>query len=69
MLILFGDSLARTRLTSVREAAVATVLRYASGVVGLLVTLWAIHPTGLLRKVIILYALLPSAIINAVLTE
>ncbi len=69
MLYLFGDSLARTRLTAVREAAVATALRYASGVAALAIMLPLLRPEGTLRKVLILYALLPSAIINVVLTE
>jgi hypothetical protein len=69
MLFLFGDSLARTRLTAVREAIVATVLRYASGLVAIAIVLRLLHPEGTLRKVLILYALLPSAIINVVLTE
>jgi len=69
MLFLFGDALARTRLTSLREAAFATALRYASGAGGLVVALWLLRPEGLLRKVLILYALLPPAVINVVLTQ
>lgn len=69
MLVLFGDSLARTRLTAMREAVVATLLRYASGLAALGIVLWLLRPDGTLRKVLILYALLPSAIINVVLTE
>ncbi len=69
MLFLLGDSLARARLTSVREAALATFLRYASGAAGLLLTLVLLRPEGMLRKVLILYALLPSAVVNVVLTQ
>ncbi len=69
MLVLFGDSLARTRLTAVRPAVVATLVRYASGVAAMGLTLALIRPEGLLRKVLILYALLPSAVINALLTQ
>jgi predicted permease len=69
MLVLFGDALARTRLTSVRPAAVATFLRYASGGLALFATLTLLRPTGTLRKVLILYALLPSAVVNVVLTQ
>ena len=69
MLVLFGDSLARARLTAVREAIVATAVRYASGAAGLALVLWWLRPTGTLRSVLVLYALLPSAIINVVLTE
>jgi predicted permease len=69
MLILFGDALARTKLTSVPKAAAATLLRYASGLAGLALTLWLLRPEGMLRKVLILYALLPSAVVNVVLTQ
>jgi malate permease and related proteins len=69
MLFLFGDSLARTRLTALREAAVATVLRYLSGAAGLAIVLRLLKPEGTLRKVLILYALLPPAIINVLLTD
>jgi predicted permease len=69
MLILFGYALSRTRLTSLRTAAVATVLRYASGAVGLAITLTLLRPEGMLRKILILYALLPSAVVNVILTQ
>jgi malate permease and related proteins len=69
MLVLFGDSLSRARLTSIRPAAVTTILRYASGAVALAVTLTLLHPTGLLRKVLVLYALLPAAMVNVVLVQ
>lgn len=69
MLVLFGDALARTRMTAVRPAVVATLIRYGSGVAAMAITLAVIRPEGLLRKVLILYALLPSAVINALLTQ
>ncbi|MBD3161717.1 MAG: hypothetical protein GF346_05615 [Candidatus Eisenbacteria bacterium] len=69
MLVLFGDALARTRMTAWKPAVVATILRYASGGLALLVTLTWLQPTGMLRKVLILYALLPSAVVNVVLTQ
>ena len=69
MLFLFGDSLSRARLTSARPAAGALVLRYASGAVGLTVTLLLLRPEGLLRKVLVLYALLPAAMVNVVLAQ
>jgi malate permease and related proteins len=69
MLFLFGDSLARARLTSIGPASLATFLRYASGAVGLAATLFLLHPEGLLRKVLVLYALLPSAMVNVVLAQ
>lgn len=69
MLFLFGDALARARLTSTREAVFATVLRYASGAAGLILTLTLLNPEGMLRKVLILYALLPPAVVNVVLTQ
>ncbi len=69
MLFLFGDSLSRARLTSVRPAAAAMLLRYASGAAGLAVTLILLRPEGLLRKVLFLYALLPSAMVNVVLAQ
>ena len=67
--VLFGYALSHTRLTSLRTAAVATVLRYASGAVGLAITLTLLHPEGMLRKILILYALLPSAVVNVILTQ
>lgn len=69
MLVLFGYSLSKTRLTSFKTAAVAVVLRYASGVVAILITLTLLRPEGMLRKILILYALLPSAVVNVVLTQ
>ena len=69
MLVLFGDALAHTRLTSLRQAAVATCLRYASGAAGLMLMLWLLRPEGMLRKILILYALLPPAVVNVVLTQ
>jgi predicted permease len=69
LLVLFGHALAEARLTAVRTAAVATLVRYLSGGVGLALTLWLLRPTGLLRQVLILYALLPSAMINVMLTQ
>lgn len=69
MLFLFGDALARTRMTAIAPSVLATALRYVSGGIGLLVTLTLLRPEGLLRKVLILYALLPSALINVVLTQ
>ncbi|MDM7913649.1 MAG: AEC family transporter [Candidatus Eisenbacteria bacterium] len=69
MLFLFGDSLARTRLTTLRPAIAAVLLRYGSGLAGLALALWLFRPQGILRQVLILYALLPSAVINVVLTQ
>ncbi len=69
MLVLFGESLASTRMTSTRVAAVATLLRYASGAAALAITLPLLRPEGLVRKVMILYALLPAAMINVVLAQ
>jgi len=69
MLVLFGEALSRTRLTSLRVAAVATLLRYASGAVALAITLTLLRPEGMLRKILILYALLPSAVVNVLLTQ
>lgn len=69
MLVLFGESLASTRMTSTRAALVATILRYASGAAALGLTLVILRPEGLLRKILILYALLPSAMVNVVLTQ
>jgi predicted permease len=69
MLVLFGGALAHTRLTSAREAVAATFLRYASGAMALALTLAVLRPGGILRKVLILYALLPSAVVNVVLTQ
>ena len=64
MLVLFGFALSRTRLTALRTAAVATLLRYASGAAALAITLTLLRPEGMLRKILILYALLPSAAVS-----
>ncbi len=69
MIFIFGDSLARTRLTAMKEAVFATVMRYATGAAGLAAVLALFHPQGTLRKVLILYALLPSAMINVILAD
>jgi predicted permease len=69
MLVLFGDSLARTRLCALRPALVITAARYVGGALALLVILPLLKPTGLLRTVLVLYALLPPAMINVVLVR
>jgi malate permease and related proteins len=69
MLVLFGDSLARARVRALRPALVITAARYAGGAIALAVTLPLLHPTGLLRTVLVLYALLPPAMINVVLVR
>jgi malate permease and related proteins len=69
MLVLFGDSLARASLSAMRPALVITAARYVGGAVALLVTLPLLKPTGLLRTVLVLYALLPPAMINVVLVR
>jgi hypothetical protein len=69
MLVLFGESLASTRMTSMRVAVTATLLRYAGGAAALAITLPLLRPEGLARKVLILYALLPAAMINVVLAQ
>jgi predicted permease len=69
MLVLFGDSLARARLRALRPALVITGARYIAGALALLVTLPLLKPTGLLRTVLVLYALLPPAMINVVLVR
>ncbi len=69
MLVIFGAALARTRLTSLPKAVLGTVMRYASGAAGLVLALRLLHPTGILRSVLIVYALLPSAVINVPMTE
>jgi malate permease and related proteins len=69
VLFLFGDSLARTRLTEARPALVALFARYLSGAAGIALTLWLFHPTGMLRVILVLYAFLPGAMMNAMLTQ
>ena len=69
MLVVFGDSLARTKLVALREGLLVTVLRYATGAAGLAVTLLVLRPEGLVRKILVLYALLPSAVVNVVLAR
>jgi malate permease and related proteins len=69
MLVVFGDSLARTRLSAVRPAVTMVAARYLGGAMALLLTLPLLKPTGLLRTVLVLYALLPPAMINVVLVR
>lgn len=69
MLILLGDSLSRIGLGSLREAGLIVALRFGTGALALWVTLSWIRPEGVLRQVLILYALLPSAVINLVLVR
>lgn len=69
MLVVFGDSLARTKLVALREGLLVTLLRYGTGAVGLMVTLLVLRPEGLVRKILVLYALLPSAVANVVLAR
>lgn len=69
MLVLFGDALARTRLGSIRFAAPAVLVRFLSGALALWVTLRFLQPDGLLRQVLILYALLPPAMVNVILVQ
>ena len=56
-------------MTSLKTAAVAVILRYVSGAVALAITLALLRPEGMLRKILILYALLPSAVVNVILTQ
>ena len=69
MLLLFGETLSHTRLTVIRPALVAVLLRYATGAISVALLLWALHPAGLLRQVLIVYALLPPAVTNVVLCQ
>ncbi len=69
MLIVFGDSLARTELVAFKESMLIAALRYATGAVGLALTLALLHPVGIVRKILILYALLPPAVVNVVLAR
>jgi len=69
VLVLFGDSLARTRMTALRPAVVAVAARYLSGGAAIALTLWWLKPEGLLRQVLMLYAFLPAAMVNVILTQ
>ncbi len=69
MLVLFGDSLSRARMTAMKDAMTVTIVRYLSGAAALAVTLLVLRPEGLLRAVLILYALLPPAMVNVVVTR
>lgn len=69
MLILLGDSLSKTKFTSAREASVLVALRYGSGVLAMFLSLFLLQPEGMTRKIVILYALLPSAVVNVVITR
>lgn len=69
MLVLLGDSLSRIGLGSLREAGLIVALRFGTGALALWATLSWIRPEGVLRQVLILYALLPSAVINLVLAR
>ena len=69
MLVLFGDALAKTRMTTPSIALGGVLLRYGTGAIALWLTLTLLQPQGTLRSVLILYALLPSAVVNVVLTQ
>ena len=69
MLILFGDSLARTHPRALRLALPAVAVRYLTGLIALVLTLTFLRPTGLLRPILILYALLPPAMVNVILVR
>ncbi|MCA9726614.1 MAG: AEC family transporter [Candidatus Eisenbacteria bacterium] len=69
MLVLLGESLSRIGLSSLREAVVVLIVRYGSGLLALWATLAWIRPEGELRRVLIVYALLPAAVINLVLAR
>lgn len=69
MLVVFGETLARTRVTAFGDAALAAVARYLTGLVSLAVALLVLRPEGMVRSVIVLYALLPSAVVNVMLVR
>jgi len=69
MLVLFGDSLSRARMADLRPSVTAAFLRYATGAIGLAVALPLLKPQGLTRQVLIFYALLPSAMVTALLAQ
>lgn len=69
MLVLFGDSLARVRMASMKDAVTVTIVRYLSGAAALALTLLVLRPEGLLRGVLILYAFLPPAMVNVIVTR
>jgi predicted permease len=69
MLVLFGDSLARTRPAALRLAVPAVLARYLSGLAAMALTLAFLRPSGLVRPILILYALLPPAMVNVILVR
>jgi len=69
MLLIFGDSLARTQASALRLAVPTVAARYLSGLAALAVTLPLLRPEGLVRQVLILYALLPPAMVNVILVR
>lgn len=69
MLVLFGESLSRARMTAMRDSVAVTVVRFLSGAAALMITLLVLRPEGLLRGVLILYAFLPPAMVNVIVTR
>jgi len=69
MLFVFGDTLARTQLLATREAITTTALRYLTGAAALGISLTFLRPDGMVRSILILYALLPSAVASVILAR
>lgn len=69
MLFVFGDTLARTKLVATREAITTTALRYLTGAAALGISLTFLRPDGMVRSILTLYALLPSAVASVLLAR
>jgi malate permease and related proteins len=69
MLLTLGVQLRRLVVSDVRHSLVAVAVRMLGGFACALVFLWLLDAHGLDRKVLLLYSIMPPAVMNAVIAE
>ncbi len=69
MLVTLGLQLRRLAVSDVAPASVAVVVRIGGGFLCALLFLWLLGAEGLDRKVLLLYSVMPPAVMNAVIAE
>jgi predicted permease len=69
MLVTLGLQLRRLVVSDFAPAGVAVIVRMAGGFVCALIFLWLLDAEGLDRKVLLLYSVMPPAVMNAVIAE
>jgi predicted permease len=69
MLVTLGLQLRRLVVSDIVPAAVAVVVRIGGGFLCALLFLWLLGAEGLDRKVLLLYSVMPPAVMNAVIAE